>query len=266
MDRRIPTVLYSRASPRFLGIPTPRRAPPESATRPYAARKGFLCGLTAAWVFGIEAQDPRHELVWVGRRNGSWRKARPGCLVREVTVGHEDLVVVHGALVTSPLRTVFDCARWLSLVEAVVVADAIAREHFVDRDKLAGYIASHSGLRGVRQARHVASLLDPRSESPMESRLRLLLVSAGFDGFVSQYVVLDERSRFVARVDFAYPDRRIVVEYDGAHHWNQRRDDDRRRDRLRALGWRVFVMSASDYYGDRQAFLAQLRQAFTAVA
>jgi hypothetical protein len=77
-------------------------------------------------VYGTDAQDPRGDLVWIGRRNGSWRKARPGCLVREITVEPSDLAVVHDALITTPLRTVFDCARWLSRAEAVVVADAVA--------------------------------------------------------------------------------------------------------------------------------------------
>jgi very-short-patch-repair endonuclease len=90
----------------------------------------------------------------------------------------------------------------------------------------------------------------------------LLLITAGFEGFVSQHVIVDDRGTFVARVDFGYPDQRIVVEYDGALHWEQRREDDRRRDKLRALGWRVFVMSAADYYKQPQVFLDQLRRAF----
>jgi very-short-patch-repair endonuclease len=239
------------------------------ATRVAAARlvlgaEGFLCGLTAAWVYGIEAQDRRSDLVWIGRPTGSWRMPRSGCLVREITVESTDLELAEGALITNPLRTVFDCARWLSLVEAVVVADALAHQDRIDLESLAKYVSSHRGLRGIRQADLVLSLIEPLSESPMETRLRLLLVRAGFQVPVAQHVVADQRGQFVARLDLAYPDLRIAVEYDGALHWDQRREDDRRRDRVRELGWQVFVASASDYYTNPQPFLAQLRRALAA--
>jgi very-short-patch-repair endonuclease len=54
--------------------------------------------------------------------------------------------------------------------------------------------------------------------------------------------------RLVARLVLAYPERQVAVEYDGAWHWNQRRDDDRRRDTLRALGWTVLVFSGEDVF------------------
>jgi len=241
------------------------------ATRVAAARlvlgaEGFLCGLTAAWVYGVDVQDRRADVVWIGRQNGSWRRARPGCLVREITVDSSDLEVVEGALVTTPLRTAFDCARWLSLVEALVVADALAHAGLITPALFAAYARTHRGLRGVRQADAISTLIEPLAESPMESRLRLSLVRAGFDPPVSQYVVRNTQGDFVARADLAYPEHRIVIEYDGALHWEQRREDDRRRDAMRALGWTVLVASRTDYYDHLPAFLAQVRRALAATA
>jgi hypothetical protein len=239
------------------------------ATRVAAARlvlgaEGFLCGLTAAWIYGVDVQDRRSQLVWMGRPNGSWRRARPGCLVREITVEAGDLICVEGAMVTTPLRTAFDCARWLSLTEAVVVADALAHCGRISAPDFAAYVAAHRKLRGVRQADRVAELVEPLTESPMESRLRMLLISSGVPVPLAQHVVEDGLGRFVARADFAYPEQRVIVEYDGAHHWEQRRDDDRRRDAMRALGWTVLVASRSDYYEHPQAFVAQVRRALVA--
>lgn len=227
---------------------------------------GFICGLTAAWIYGVDVQDRRGLLVWVGRPTGDWRRARPGCLVREITIEAADLDRVDGCWVTNPVRTVFDCARWLSLSEAVVVADALAHAGLATRENLATYTRAHRRLRGVTQADRVVTLMEPLSESPMESRLRVLLASAGLGSPVAQHVIRDAHGHFVARADLAYPDRRIIVEYDGALHWEQRRADDRRRDAIRALGWTVFVASRSDYYDDPEAFLARVRQAFTATA
>jgi hypothetical protein len=241
------------------------------ATRVASARlvlgdEGFLCGLTAAWVYGIDVQDRRGLLVWIGRETGSWRRARTGCMVREITVDAADLDRIDGALVTNPLRTAFDCARWLRLSEAVVVADALAHQELITRDAFAKYVRSHRRLRGVVQADLVAKILEPLSESPMESRVRVLLITSGFDVPICQYVITDRDGRFVARADFAYPEKRIVIEYDGALHWDQRREDDRRRDAIRRLGWTVIVASRTDYYEHPHTFLATLRDAVTRAA
>jgi hypothetical protein len=222
---------------------------------------GFLCGLTAAWVYGVEVQDKRGLLVWMGRHTGDWRRVRAGCLVREITVEDSDLDVVDEARITSPVRTAFDCARWLSLTEAVVVVDALAHAGLITRESFAAYVRSHRKLRGVRQADWVAQLLEPLTESPMESRVRVLLVNFGFENPVAQYVVKDRAGNFVGRADFAYPEQRVIVEYDGSQHWEQRRADDRRRDAMREQGWTVLVASREDYYEKPQEFLGQVRLA-----
>lgn len=71
----------------------------------------FVCGLTAAWIYGVDVLDRRRDLVWVGFPAGRRRRQRPGCLVREITVTPEDLVLLSGVPLTSPLRTTFDCLR-----------------------------------------------------------------------------------------------------------------------------------------------------------
>lgn len=236
-----------------------------ASARLVLGREGFLCGLTAAWVYGIEVQDRRALLVWVGRPTGSWRRARRGCMVREITVEAADLDMIDGSLVTTPLRTCFDCARWLSLTEAVVVADSLVASRLVSVDDYRAYLRTHRGLRGVRQAATVADLIEPLTESPMESRLRLLLIHAGLRPVV-QYVVTDPAGGFVGRADFAFPDQRVIVEYDGSLHWEHRRDDDRRRDAMRALGWTVLVASRDDYYETPQEFIGKVRRAMASAA
>lgn len=208
----------------------------------------FVCGLTAAWLRGADAQDHRFDHVWVGCRTGHRLRTRAGCLVREITVDDTDLEDIDGAWVTTPVRTVFDCSRWLGLVEAVVVADALAHAGLTDATNLEAYYRRHRGLRGVRQVAQVIDLMDPLAESPMETRVRVLVTRAGLPAPISQYEVCSSEGGFVARADFAYPAARLIVEYDGAWHWEQRRADDRRRDAMRALGWHVLVVSREDYY------------------
>jgi hypothetical protein len=232
-----------------------------AAVRLVISDLAFVCGLTAAWVYGIDVRDRRGELVWVGHRTGNRLRNRAGCLTREITAATGDLTVVDGITITTELRTAFDCGRWLSLIEAVVVADALAHAGGFTVGDLTAYTKQHRALRGVRQVDRVLELMDPLSESPMETRVRLLTVLAGLPRPQSQLIVLDVRGRFVARADLGYEVQRLIVEYDGAFHWEQRREGDRRREAIRALGWTVLVFSAEDYDKTPGATIEKVRSA-----
>jgi hypothetical protein len=77
----------------------------------------------------------------------------------------------------------------------------------------------------------------------MESRLRLLLVTAGLPAPAVQYELVTERG-LVARFDLAYPEAKLAIEYDGRGHVD---DMDRRRDiRTGRLGWYTARFTAPD--------------------
>jgi hypothetical protein len=221
----------------------------------------FICGLTAAWIWGIDVQDRRSDLIWIGGRTGRRVRTRAGCLVREITVDDADLQVVDGVLMTTPLRTVFDCGRWLSVVEGTVVADAIAHERVITVAGLAAYAKSHRALRGIRTLDQVIDLMDPKSESPMETRVRVLIVRSGLPRPQCQIEIRDAAGNFVARADLGYETERVIVEYDGTFHWEQRRADDRRRHAMRELGWTVIVVSREDYYETPDQLITTIRRA-----
>jgi hypothetical protein len=88
--------------------------------------------------------------------------------------------------------------------------------------------------------------VDPRAESPPESRVRVALVLAGLTP-VPQFEVW-AGSIFLGRVDLAFPEQRVLVEYEGAHHFEgtQIVRDDERFARLEAAGWRVVRLSSAD--------------------
>ncbi|MGC1213548.1 MAG: DUF559 domain-containing protein [Micromonospora sp.] len=91
-------------------------------------------------------------------------------------------------------------------------------------------------------------MAEPLSESPMETRLRLLLLDAGLGPLTAHHDVLDARGRFVGRVDLAWPALRVAVEYDGDHHRERAhfRQDVARLNALRAAGWLVLRFTADD--------------------
>jgi very-short-patch-repair endonuclease len=232
-----------------------------AAARLLLTPNAVICGLTSAWLQGIDVQDRRTDQIWVACRTGSRMRARSGVAMRELTLIERDIGDLDGLPVTVPVRTAFDCARWLAPTEAVVVIDALSHAHQFCLDDLRDYVAGQAGLRWISRVRAALDRADPRSESPMETRLRLLFFRNGITSLVPQVVVTD--GSFTARLDLADEKRKVAVEYDGAAHWLQRRDDDRRRDRLRALGWTVIVVSAEDYYEHPEKIIAVVRAALS---
>jgi very-short-patch-repair endonuclease len=99
-----------------------------------------------------------------------------------------------------------------------------------------------AGGRGVRRARSAAELVRVGSESPRESRLRLLAWEAGLPEPVLQFELRDRRDRRVGWFDLAWPEARLIAEYDGDQHrtsTHQYELDISRFDRAADEGWRV---------------------------
>jgi very-short-patch-repair endonuclease len=141
--------------------------------------------------------------------------------------------------VTSPLRTVLDCARTLEPAPGLAVGDSARRQGLVGADELR---AAAAGVRGAgrRSAMWVAEHADPRAESPLESALRAIVLQGRLHGFEPQVVIADDG--FSARVDLAHRRLRVVLEADSFEHHGSRAAlvrDCRRYDELTIRGWRV---------------------------
>ena len=95
----------------------------------------------------------------------------------------------------------------------------------------------------------------------METKLKQLLRRHGLPTPVFQYEIR-HHGRFVARVDAAYPEHRIAIEYDSFEHHTGKlaivRDNDRR-NRIRREHWRYVVFTAADIRRDGGEALATLR-------
>ncbi|HVW81315.1 MAG TPA: 16S rRNA (uracil(1498)-N(3))-methyltransferase [Mycobacteriales bacterium] len=144
------------------------------------------------------------------------REGGQGVELRQVALHADEVMTVGRWLVTTPVRTVFDCARWLSFDDGLVAVDAAAHAGLITIEELSAFVDSKRRARGLAQVRQILLLADPFAESPMETRLRLLLVRNGLPRPVSQFEVRRLDGRFVARLDLAYPDHLVAVEYDGS--------------------------------------------------
>ena len=121
--------------------------------------------------------------------------ARAGMSIRHGTLTDTDVVELRGLPATSPLRTAFDLSRRLPLVDAVAAVDAALHNRTVELAEFRSYVVEHSRCAGVAQARRVAELADACAESPMETRLRMLLVLAGLPPPWAQVPLYDDRGQ-----------------------------------------------------------------------
>lgn len=182
-----------------------------------------------------------------------------GLRVRRVRLPGSEVGVVHGRRCTTGVRTALDIARWEPLIDAVPALDVLLARAVVGRGELDEAAAALGPGRGGRRAQRAAGLADPRAESQPESRLRVLLTLAGMSA-VPQYTVRTADGGFVARVDLAFPDARVAIEYDGAWHAEQGQfaKDRRRLNALVAAGWTVLHVTAADLR-DPDALVARVR-------
>jgi hypothetical protein len=208
---------------------------------------GAIGGLSAAYLWGADLVDERSPVTVILPRATSLRP-HPRLSVIRSSLPPEDVTRFDGPLVTTPLRTAFDVGRLLPRTEAVVSVDALLSKRVVPLPKLIDYAAGRSGWRGAPRLREVLGLTEPLTESPMESRLRLLIIDAGLPRPVAQHEVLNANGRLIGRVDLAYPQWRIAIEYEGDHHRERAhfRHDVHRLNALRAVGWLVLRFTADD--------------------
>lgn len=155
-----------------------------------------------------------------------------------------DVVETGGLRATSRARTALDCARFLPTPGALTVVDHVLRLG-VSRQELLARCAALPGHRGVRRARLVLELADPRSESAGETLTRLVVVRAGLPLPELQVSVETDLGTF--RPDFVWPGARVILEFDGMVKYSGAHGEvpqvliaERQREKaLTNRGWRV---------------------------
>lgn len=219
----------------------------------------LFAGRTAAWLHGLEvaACDPIE--VTLPQHSRCSRLA--GVSLTRSDYDLDEASKVRGLPVTSPARTIADLARRGPIVESVVVLDMALRSSLVDREVMHSWIGSHRQYRGIGLLKRAIALADARSESPMETRLRMLLVSDGLPAPAVQPTIRDEAGGFIARPDMCYLESRLALEYDGLTHRATLVEDNRRQNRLIDAGYRVLRFTAGDVLHRPASVTSQVRRA-----
>jgi hypothetical protein len=235
-----------------------------AAIRRRLPAEAVFSGRTAAWLHGLDV--PPCDPVQVTLPVACGVSARSWTSVRRARLGGEDVVVRRGMPATSAARTVADLAGELPLIEAVVIADMALQRGLLDLARLRGRLTCQAGRKGSLRLRRVIDLSEPAAESPMETRLRLLLVLAGLPRPEAQVRLHDESGRFLARPDLYYRVERLCLEYDGATHRDSLIEDNRRQNRLQNAGFRLLRFTAADVLRAPDSVVGQVRSALALAA
>ena len=216
-------------------------------------------GWTAAWLHGVDVKPCDPIEVTISEPVGSNRRA--GASIRRAALAAKEIVLRNVLPTTSALRTVVDLGGREPLTEGVVAADLVLHAELVSIAELRNYVSKHPGHKGIARLRRVVGLAEPKAESPMETRLRMLLILAGLPRPEVQVSIHDDRGRFLGRPDLLYGNARLAVEYDGGNHRHRLIDDDRRQNRLTAAGLRLLRFTAADVYESPDTIAMEVRQA-----
>jgi very-short-patch-repair endonuclease len=187
-----------------------------------------FAGLTAAWLYRLDV-DPCHPIEVLVPTNSGVR-SRPNLVVHRSDVS--DVTTVRGLPATTLMRTFRDLRRRLADVELLVLADQALR-------------------RGLGRFHELAEPAD----SPMETRLRWLLVKARLP---RPQVHAELR---VGRADLYFPMARLVVEFDGGNHRDRLVEDNRRQNAFIDAGFRMLRYTAADVYQKPGLIVMQVRKA-----
>ena len=161
-------------------------------------------------------------------------------------------VTVHvGLRVTTPARTLADLSALVGLHPLGRLVDHALRRQLLD---LADLREAYDVLasRGRRRLTVLRAVLDARAPgfnpggSPAELDVRRILVAAGLGEPVAQHQVVVGST--VYALDWAYPDERIGIEYNGWEFHRSRSSFDHdaaRASALTAAGWRLLTVTSA---------------------
>ncbi|HEY0831476.1 MAG TPA: DUF559 domain-containing protein, partial [Candidatus Dormibacteraeota bacterium] len=202
-----------------------------------------FAGTTAGWLHGLDLEPTNPVAIAVPPNSGI--RPQRGLAVRRCDLHASEVVTVRDLPVTTLFRTLSDLCLQLPAVEALVAIDMAVRAGHADATRLRLYADKSKGRAGSRVLRDLSELAAP-AESPMETRLRWLLIQVGLPRPQVQTDLRDDEGRFVGRADLFYPAARLAIEFDGGNHRDRLVQDDRRQNLILNAGYRLLRFTGAD--------------------
>jgi hypothetical protein len=204
---------------------------------------------------------------YAGRSEAGVRQHRGGLSVGDITS-------TGNFRVTSPARTALDLTTLTDVEHALPVLCEMLRRDLVTK---AALVAKYDAMRhvpGTLVSGLAIRLADGRLESVGECRSWHMFYCNALPMPIPQYEVFDRWGVLIGRVDFAWPELGLFVEFDGKEKYvKYRRDGEsvidavrrekRREEQIcRATGWRCVRLTWADLYNPAKS-CALIRDAFS---
>jgi hypothetical protein len=229
----------------------------------WSGRTATVAGLSAAAL---------HRAAWIdacllAELNRRSRDKTHGIILHSDALWDDETCVRDGIQMTTPARTAFDLGRRKGFTNAVIRLDALAHATGLKVADVQLLADRHRGARGLVQLRRVLPMVDGGSESPYETKTRLVLIASGLPRPQTQIEVRGDWGAVLARIDMGWEEWKVGVEFDGAHHWTdpaQRTHDIDRLAELEARGWIIIRVSADLLRYRPDVVVARIRRALRA--
>ncbi|SMQ71425.1 hypothetical protein [Agreia sp. VKM Ac-1783] len=213
----------------------------------------FVSHSTAARLYGVPLpwRLQRENTIHVTVERPNRAPQRPGVVGHSVTPGNQvpPWIDSRGLRISRAARVWLELASQLELVDLVIAGDYLLRgfrqrdgshRPFVTVAQLRAAAAEHPHRRHSALITEALKLLRERVDSPYETRLRLIVQSAGFPDPIVNVPILDAAGEIIAQPDLRIAGYNVGLEYQGDGHRIDRsqwqRDVVRRRE-LDLIDW-----------------------------
>jgi len=217
-----------------------------------------LSHVSALPAYGAPLWNLRLDVVHVTRRDQRAGRNEAGVRQHRGVLLPGDVIARDGLELTHPTRTALDITTVTDTETSLCVVNHLLRTGVTTLYDMAKRYESMNRNPHTLKTDLVLRLADPRVESVGESRSFFMFWRHGLPAPEPQYVVRDSAGREAARLDFAWPEYGVWLEFDGKEKYTKHlRDGEtttaavlrekRREDRVRELtGWRCIRITWAD--------------------
>jgi very-short-patch-repair endonuclease len=229
----------------------------------------FFSHTTAAELYGVPVPPAQRGRIHVSAPRPRRAPRAEGVIGHRVTIAGWRPRLLRGLPVPEPAEVLCELAGVLGHDDLVRAGDALVRrtDPLTTVGELRAAVTRAHGRPGIATLRHAVPLIRARTDSPMETTLRLALVRAGLPEPAVNYRI-ELGSGGAAHLDLAYPHDGVAIEYDGDHHRTDERQyhiDGDRLWRIEAAGWRIVRLNRSHMAGNAAEAVARVRHALASV-
>lgn len=225
-----------------------------------ARTKVALSHTTALIQLGAPVWDLPLDDVHVTRPDGRSGRREAGVVQHSGRILPGDVCEIHGIPVTSATRTAIDLTTITDVEHSLPAIEHLLHTNATDKLRLVERARLCDVWPGTLATDLTIHLANGRLESVGESRSNHLFWRAGLPRPESQFDILNAMGRVVARVDFAWPEYGVFLEFDGKVKYEKLREEgesvldvvlrEKKREEMicRLTGWRCIRIVWADLY------------------